>query len=230
MIEKEKVYDIELRTYISKDLNQTNLSNDRFLHKNKLNIPEENQVEINYKERNDNRTRKELKRNFRKYSLIMNPDRMIKYTYICVAFEAFTLFYYAYNLIKAFTNVSSIAIAFVWTCDYSMTLINIVMYLIFLIRASQEKIKLRTNKESEFQTSPSLRYLVKIMYFRVITWYLKYILYLAMMIAVDVLETSEYWKIPILFFEYFTYHLLKFYIQVLIKLEKLKVTHKIKDD
>lgn len=79
--------------------------------------------------------------------------------------------------------------------------------------------------DEEDENSTSIGYLIFAIYFRIITWYIKYIVYIIVIFLVSNLNAVEYTKIPLLIIEYILYHFLKFYTMVLIRAKKIKSEH-----
>jgi hypothetical protein len=203
---------------------------------------------------------------YRKLSTIINNESMLSFVKLCVTLESVALFYYAYNLIVGFNDITQFVVAFLYFLDYVISLFNVIIYLRYIIQYKEESksksnkinvlLKL-TNKKSLMKTKSSrksnvkdtlrrnksvigfviheddenqksIKYLVFFIYFRISSWVVKYILYLIVLFKVSKINIGEYFKIPILFVEYFLYHLLKFYVKVLLRLKRIKVEYDLK--
>ena len=82
--------------------------------------------------------KKEYEKIYRKLTLIIDSESMHSYIKICVGFESIFLFYYAYNLIIGFNDITQFAIAFLYLIDYIISLFNLLLYLRYLIQYKNE--------------------------------------------------------------------------------------------
>lgn len=217
------------------------------------------------KNQENNLKTKSAEKKYRKLSSIINNESMLSFVKLCVTLESVALFYYAYNLIIGFNDITQFVVAFLYFLDYVISLLNVIIYLRYIIQYKEESksksnkinvlLKLtkkkslmrtrssrksgardtKTNKsivgfdiDEDDENKKSMKYLVFFIYFRISTWVIKFLLYLIVLFKVSKINIGEYFKIPILFIEYFLYHLLKFYVKVLIRLKQIKADFDLK--
>lgn len=253
---------------IDNQINESNSLNKRITKKKEIKKMNNNQTEINEILKNNEKLAKTkiAERQYRKLSSITTINSLLFFVKICVSLESNFLFYYAYNLLIGFNDITQFTVALIYLLDYIISLINIILYLKFIIQYNIEKkqkskkinLLIKNNKcestgnlfkrktilgtknsvfnkigfniDEDDENQQSIFYLVFLIYFRLITWFIKFILYLIVLKIVSKINFSEYLKVPILFVEYFLYNMLKFYIKVILRLKSIKKEFDLKID
>lgn len=228
---------IELRSYRIE--NKNDLSTSRLPLVNHL-------VEKNQHKRE----KKKIEKEFKILNTITNIYRIIKYIYKCLAFDVFLIIYHAYSLMLSCTNIITIGTAIIYFIKYGLTIANSVLYLKVIVLYKDFKKEIIKKKKNDpnkniikkviidpkksldsvpVVLNEPLKGIRDIIFFRFISWHVKFLLYIILIGAVTNLNILDYLNILLLIIEFFLYHLLKFYYHVLLRIEAYKVTFGIEE-
>jgi hypothetical protein len=191
-----------------------------------------------------------LDREFRKLNSITNMKKIMYFMYYCLVVDIVVNVYNAYQLIYALTGIATIVSLF-YLVEYAISLYNLVLYLKIIInhgehkkemnRLRDEKLGLNTKNEKPiiFSEDPFINidlYLNKtqqgirnVITFRLLTWIIKYFLYLLIILFQKFFPLFEYYNIFVMLIEYFLIISLSFYFKVILRIEAYKTQYHFED-
>ncbi len=185
-----------------------------------------------------------VEREFRKFTSITSLKKVMFFIYKCLFVDVIVNVLYAYQLIKAVTDISKINLCFFYLIEYAISLWNAVLYLKIIInyndykketdRLREESAGLNNKKEKKkihreeklanitVYLNKPMQGINRVISYRLLSWILKYFFYISIIYMQTIFPVFEYFTILIMLLEYILIQRLSFNFKVLMRIEAYK--------